>query len=104
MPGSRYDQDVGSPTNQRFVQVTSTRQKITIRGVHYKTIEFYNADTTNVIYFGDSGVTAGAPPTGTGMPFFPGDFRYFKGAYNAFEIWMVCPVGQSAYISIMEYP
>lgn len=102
--GTRFDQDVGSPTNQRFIQVTSTPQKVTILGSRFKTIELYNADSSNVIYFGDASVTAGAPPAGNGMPFYPGDYRYFKGAYNAFAIWLVCASGQTAYVNIVEYP
>lgn len=101
---SRYEQDVGSPTNQRVIQVTEVAQKVTILGSKFKTLEIYNADGNNTIYFGDSTVTAGGAPSGNGMPFFPGDFRYFKGATNAFEVWLVTPTGQTAYVNVMEYP
>lgn len=103
MPGSRFDQDLGSPQYQRFLQITSTPQKIVITGLHFKTLEVFNSDANNTIYFGDQNVTAGSPPLGNGMPLFPQDFRYFQGAQNAFGVWMVCASGQSAYINIMEY-
>lgn len=99
MPGARFDQDVGSPSFQRVLQITSTPQKITILGTRYKTIEIYNADALNTIYFGDAGVLYT-----TGMPFFAGSYRFFKGAFNAFQVWMVCGPGQTANVNILEYP
>ena len=95
----RFEQDVGSPTAQRVVTITSTPTKIFIKSLLYKTLEIYNADANNTIYFGDSNVT----PT-TGMPFLPGSYRFFKGAYNAFAVWLVCATGQTANVNILEYP
>jgi hypothetical protein len=99
MPGHRFDQDVGSPTNQRVVTVTSTAQKITLTGARFKTMEWYNADPTNKIYFGDSTVTSA-----NGMPLLAGDYRIFRGAQNAFSAWVVCSAGQTANLNIIEYP
>lgn len=99
MPGARFDQDVGSPSFQRVIQVTAVPLKVVLLGSRYKSLELHNADTTNTIFFGDSTVTSA-----TGMPFFPGDFRFFKGAHNAFQIWLVCAAGLTAMVNICEYP
>jgi hypothetical protein len=94
----RFEQDVGSPSNQRVLTITSTPQLVTILGPKFKTLELYNAGPSTV-YFGDSTVTSA-----TGMPFFSGDNRFFKGAQNAFQIWLVCASGQTATVNAVEFP
>ena len=58
MAGTRFDQDVGSPSAQRVIQITDTPTKVFIKSLLYKTLEIYNADPNNTIYFGDANVTS----------------------------------------------
>lgn len=90
--------DIASPVCESNVSVTSTAILVTVLAPK-KTIEIFNADNSNNIYYGDATVDG----TSLGIPIVPGETRTFAAVENGFKIYLVCLAGQTATARVISY-
>lgn len=89
--------DIGSPTLETAVAVTETAQLITVLGPK-KTMEVYNADPSNLVFYGDLNVTSA-----NGIPILPGETKTWASVENGFKIYFVCAAGKTATLRRITY-
>jgi len=87
---------VGICTTRTPVDVTNTRQQITITAGN-RTIEFQNQGT-NSVYYGGSDVTST-----NGIRLFPNSTKIFANVRDDFSIFLVTATGETATVRISEF-
>ena len=88
---------IGSPTERAAITVTAVAQAITISALQY-TIELFNADAANDIYYGGSTVDSTR-----GVPLYAGTGKIFNNVTDTFTIYVVCAAGLTANLRVVEY-
>jgi len=86
----------GAASHRTPITVTSTAQEITITAGK-RTIEIQNTGS-KMIYYGGSGVTSV-----NGIKFFSNQIKVFANVKNTFSFYVVCAVGETAELRIVEY-
>ena len=89
--------DIGNPEHQSALSISDTEQGYTLPA-KYKTLEIYNADPANLIYYGAAGVASS-----TGIPIFPGQSKVFHGVNHGFTVHLVCATGKTATAQLVIY-
>lgn len=90
-------QNVGAGSNRGAITCTDTATQILI-GAGKRTIELYNNDTANDIYYGGSGVLS---TTGILIPY--GQGKIWSNVKDDFSIYIICATGLTANIRCVEY-
>jgi hypothetical protein len=89
--------NLGPAIHRAPITVTDTETQILI-GLGKNTIEIFNMDTANDIYYGATGVDSSK-----GIPIFAGTGKIWSNVKTNFSVYLICSAGKTADVRIVEY-